>query len=76
MLLHEFTDTLKTCDIETRFYLSDDYAHVTISQSLHRGGDVISFNEVSLPLHDFAACATSASREYVANFLDNYKIEP
>jgi hypothetical protein len=76
MLLHKFNDDLEISHIETNVYLSEDFQQVVISQCLSRSGEVLSFNEVSLPVHDFAASATSVSRKYVSNFLDNYKLEP
>jgi hypothetical protein len=75
MLLYKFDEKLPSSEVETSVYLSNDYSQVVISQCLYRGSEVLSFNEVSVPLADFAACATSVSREYVKHFLDEYKLE-
>jgi len=75
MLLHKFDDKLTSSGVETTVYLSNDYSQVVISQCLYRGSEVLSFNEVSVPLANFAACATSVSKAYVKHFLDEYKLE-
>tara|TARA_R110002020_G_scaffold438168_1_gene648587 strand:+ start:2510 stop:2737 length:228 start_codon:yes stop_codon:yes gene_type:complete len=75
MLLNKFNDKLTSSELETNVYLSDDYSQVIISQCLYKGSEVLSFNEVSVPLPDFAASATAVSREYVQHFLDEYKLE-
>jgi|TARA_R110000824_G_scaffold78162_1_gene197400 hypothetical protein len=75
MLLNKFNDKLTSSELETNVYLSDDYSQVIISQCLYRGSEILSFNEVSVPLHDFAASATAISKKYVKHFLDEYKLE-
>lgn len=76
MLLHSFKEELETSHVETNVYLSDDCAQVIISQCLYKGPEVLSFNEISIPISDFAVCATSVSRTYVRTFLDQYTIDP
>ena len=75
MLLHKFNDDLENSHIETNVYLSDDFQQVVISQCLSRSGEVLSFNEVSVPIADFARSATSVSKTYVTHFLDKYKLD-
>jgi hypothetical protein len=75
MLLHKFNDDLGVSHIETNVYLSEDFQQVVISQCLSRSGEVLSFNEVSVPITDFARSATSVSRTYVTHFLDKYKLD-
>ena len=75
MLLHRFIEDLKISHSETNVYITDDLQKVIIIQCLSRSGEVLSFNEVSLPIKDFARAATSVSRSYVANFLDKYSID-
>jgi hypothetical protein len=75
MLIHKLKEKLKSSEVETNVYLSEDGSQVVISQCLYRGPEVISFNEVSVPISHFAMCATSVSRAYIYNFLDQYKID-
>ena len=75
MLLHRFIDDLEISHSETNVYLSDDLQQVIISQCLSRSGEVLAFNEVSVPIADFARAATSVSRTYVDNFLEKYKLD-
>ena len=75
MLLHSFKDDLEISHSETNVYLSNDFQQVVISQCLSRSGEVLAFNEVSVPITDFARAATSVSRSYVTHFLDKYKLD-
>ena len=75
MLLHKFNEDLEISHSETNVYLSDNFQNVIISQCLSRSGEVLCFNEVSVPIANFATAATSVSKTYVTHFLDKYKLD-
>lgn len=77
MLLYKLTETTTTKNlyIETHGYLSDDLKGITMSQHLFDGTEIVSTNEIYLPIKNFANLSRMVGEEYVKGIMDTYTIE-